>query len=134
MKYFCIGLMLAMSSQAADLVERPHTPKRVWIRRITLVAACAASVGFDTMSTRRAVSAGAVETNPLLADPNGKPQWGRMIGIKAGVCGASAFLQERHSSARSDWAWTAGNAATAAAYTWTGFHNLHVANELSGKH
>ena len=136
MKLFCIGLLLAMSGQAADLVEHPHTPKRVWIRRITLAAGCAASLGFDTISTHRAISAGAIETNGLLSDSQGRPQWGRIIGIKAGMCAGSAFMQERHSSwqsPRSDWTFTAVNLGVMAAYTWTGFHNLSVSNALLKK-
>lgn len=133
MKLLFIGLLLALSSQAADLVEHPSTPKRVWIRRITLGAACAASLGFDTMTTRRAVSAGATETNRLFADSQGHPQWGRMIGIKAGMCAASAFAQEWHSaqrSPRSDWTYIGANLAVTSGYTWAGIHNLRVTNDL----
>lgn len=129
MKLFCIGLLLAAFSPGADLVsEHPSTPKRVWIRRITLGAACAASLGFDTMTTHRAVSAGAVEANGLLSDSNGRPQWGRVIGIKAGACIASAFLQER--AHRNDWTFTGVNIGVTAAYTLVGLHNRHVTEDL----
>ncbi|GEM_PF-1755717 len=133
MKLFCIAVVLATCGRAADPVEHPATPKRVWVRRITLGAACAASLGFDTVSTHRAVIAGAVETNGLLADSQGRPQWGRVIGIKAGACAASAFLQERHyswSSPRSDWTFTGVNLSTTAAYAFVGIRNLKLANDL----
>ena len=136
MKLFCFGLLLATCSQAADLVEHPATSKRVWIRRITLASACAASLGFDAVTTHRAVSAGAVESNGLLADSQGRPQWGRVIGIKAGMCAASAFLQERHSawqSPRSDWTFTGVNLGVTAGYTWIGLRNLRVADDLLKK-
>ena len=117
-----------MFSPAADLAEHPSTPKRVWIRRITLGAACAASLGFDTVTTHRAVSAGAAETNSLLADSQGRPAWGRVIGIKAGACVASAFLQER--AHRNEWTFTGVNIGVTAAYTWVGLHNRQVTEDL----
>src|SRR5215467_9548731 len=123
MKFLFTGLLLAMSSEAADPVEHPQTSKRVWIRRITLGAACAASFGFDTLSTRRAVAAGAVETNGLLADSHGHPKWGKMIGIKAGMCASSAFFEEFHSAqrpARNDWTFVGVNSAVTAGYSWQG--------------
>jgi hypothetical protein len=118
---------------AADLVERPPTPKRVWVRRITLGAACAASLGFDTFTTQRAVGAGAVEANGLLADSQGRPRWGRVIGFKAGACAASAFLEERQSAwsaPRSDWTLTGVNLGVTAGYTLVGLHNLKLARDL----
>ena len=137
MKLLCFGLLLAISSRAADLLEHPGTSKRVWIRRISLGAACAASLGFDTVTTHRAVSAGAVETNGLIANSQGRPAWGRMIGIKAGVCAGSAFLQERHSSwqsPRSDWTFTGINTGIAAGYAWVGLRNLKLSNDLAKSH
>ena len=138
MKSLCLVLLLAAGSQAADLAghtaDHPPTPKRVWIRRVSMAAACAASLGFDAYTTHRAVSAGAVETNALLADSQGHPQWGRMIGIKAGMCAASAFAQEWHSSGRSprsDWTFTAVNSGVTAGYTAVGLHNLKLANNLN---
>ncbi len=141
MKILLIGLLLALSSPAADMVlENPHprTSKRVWIRRATLAAGCAASLVFDTLSTRRATNAGAVESNGLFASPQGSPQWGRMIGFKAGLCGATAVMEETHmfhawKNPNADWTWTGVNAATTALYTWTGFHNMKLANDLSSK-
>src|SRR5437879_10710583 len=104
MKILCLALLLAGSLPAAERT----TPKRVWIRRATLAASCAASLVFDTMSTRRVVSAGGVESNPLFADASGRPQWGRVIGFKAGMCGVSTIMQETHvfhawEGPRSDW-------------------------------
>src|SRR5579872_1734580 len=136
MRLLGIGLIFAMMLPAADLVERPRTPKRVWVRRITLAAGCAASLGFDTFTTRRAVAAGALESNGLLSDSQGRPRWGRVIGIKAGVCAGSVFVQERHStwqSPPSDWTFTGVNLGVTAGYTWAGFHNLSISNSLLSK-
>jgi hypothetical protein len=132
-KILCLGLLLAFSIPAAD-----RAPKRVWVRRATLVTGCAASLIFDTLSTRRAINAGAIESTGIFAGPQGNPQWGRMIGIKAGLCGATAIMQETHvfrawKSPNADWAWAGINASTAAVYTWAGFHNLNLANDLAPK-
>lgn len=134
-----MALLVASSLRtlsAADLLdsEHPRTPKRVWIRRATLVAGCAASLAFDTLTTRRAVSAGAVESNGLFANSQGQPQWGRMIAIKAGLCGVSAVLQETHifktwETPAADWTWAGINAATTGIYSWAGWHNLQVAQQ-----
>lgn len=115
-----------------------HTPKRISIRRATLVAGCAASLIFDTLTTRRAINAGAIESTGIFANAQGHPQWGRMIGIKAGFCGATAILEETHvfhawKNPNADWTWTAVNAATASVYAATGLHNLKLANDLSSK-
>jgi hypothetical protein len=149
-KHFYAGVLVVSSlfasipAHAEDLLvsgggrERPPTSKRVWIRRATLIAGCAASLAFDTFTTRRGVAAGAVEANGLLADSQGRPEWGRMIGIKAGSCAVSAVLQETHffgawNTPAADYTWTAVNTGIAAEYTWTGFHNLSLAHSLSAK-
>ena len=134
MKVMCLSLLLAICGMAADSAEHPVASKRVWIRRITMATACAASLGFDTVSTHRAVAAGAIETNGLLAGAQGRPQWGRMIGIKAGVCGGSVFFQEKESRRENpqiDWTFTGVNLGVTAGYTWAGVRNLRLANDLS---
>lgn len=98
---------------------------------MTLAAGCAASIAFDTWSTRRAISAGGVEQNGLLSNSQGDPLWGRTMGIKAGLCGATLLMQEKHFLSVDDRTWIGINAATAGVYTWVGFHNLKLASELS---
>jgi hypothetical protein len=137
-KLLCIGLLIVSSgaARAANLLdsEHPRTPKRVWIRRATLAAGCAASLAFDTFTTRKAVNAGGIETNSLFSNSQGQPQWGRMFALKAGVCGASAVLQETHifrtwETPSADWTWVGVNAGTAGVFTWAGWHNLEVAKK-----
>jgi len=123
MKKIFVILLLALPLCAQDC---PSGRARVWIRRISLIGSCAASLGWDTYTTRHAENAGAVEGNPLLANAQGHPQWGRFISLKVGMCGASAFVQERWHSPNSDWTWTGVNAATAAGFTVVGFHNLAI--------
>ena len=141
MKRICLGLLMALALRAENAAlsrveERPHTPKRVWIRRATLAAGCVASIAFDSWSTRRVASAGGVEQNGILADGQGSPRWGRIVGMKVGFCGASLVMQETHlfggwKTPTSDWTWTGANAATTGIYTWVGFHNLGVAHSLT---
>jgi hypothetical protein len=137
-KAISTGLLIAMSMAGlsaqnfADSGPRQHPSKAKWIRRATLVAGCAASLAFDTLSTRRAVASGAVESNGLLANSNGSVSWGRVIGLKSGLCGGSALLQETHvfglwKTPAADWTWTMANAGTATVFTWAGFHNLNLA-------
>jgi hypothetical protein len=137
-KAISTGLLIAMSMaglSAQNFAESaPKQPgsRAKWIRRATLVAGCAASLAFDTLSTRRAVASGAVESNGLLANSNGSVSWGRVIGLKAGLCGGSALLQETHvfglwKTPAADWTWTVANAGTATVFTWAGFHNLSLA-------
>ncbi|HLH40644.1 MAG TPA: hypothetical protein VKX39_15950 [Bryobacteraceae bacterium] len=135
MKVLSILLLAASCVSAANVIdsEHPRTPRRIWVRRLTLAAGCAASLAFDTWSTQRAVSAGALEANRLFANPQGQPQWTRMISIKAGVCGASAILQETHlfrtwESPAADWTWTGVNAGAAGLYSWTSWHNFSLAS------
>jgi hypothetical protein len=141
-KTIYLSLLIAVSMAAVsaqNYVENtPKQPgsKAKWIRRATLVAGCAASLVFDTLSTRRAVANGAIESNALLTGSNGNVSWGRAIGLKAGLCGGSAVIQETHSfglwkTPAADWAWTAANVGTASVYTWAGFHNFNLAKDLT---
>jgi hypothetical protein len=116
--------------------EHSRSTKGVWIRRVTLIAGCAASLAFDTITTRRAAAAGGVEGNGILADSEGRPQWGRVIGLKSGSCAASSVLQETHmfgawKGPNADPVWTGVNLGITAEYTWAGFHNLNLANTMS---
>jgi hypothetical protein len=140
MRFVCIGLLVASCMPALvaeNLIEsgggREHSrsPKRTWIRRVTLGASCAASMVFDTWATQRSVSNGGMERNILFAGPNGTPQYGRMIGLKAGFCGVAAVLQETHTfgafdSPKADWTWTGVNLGTTSLYTWAAIHNLRL--------
>jgi hypothetical protein len=137
-KKFSIALLIAVTMgglRAQDFVERVPTVQkthRVWARRVTFIAACAASLGFDALTTRAAVVNGGVEGNPMFAGAKGSPSWGRVIGVKLGIAGVSGVLQETHmfgkwKSANADWTWSAVNAGTASVYTWAGFHNLELA-------
>jgi hypothetical protein len=140
-KVITTGLLIALSMAALsaqnfiESASKQPGSRAKWIRRATLVAGCAASLVFDTLSTRRAVANGAVEANGLLTGSNGSVSWGRVIGLKASLCGGSAVIQETHvfgswKTPAADWTWTAVNAGTASVYTWAGFHNLDLAKDL----
>jgi|SRR6478672_4897503 len=66
---------------------------RVWLRRITLAASCAASA-WDVQTTSSAIGRGGRESNNMFTDPLGQVRWGRMIGFKAVLCGGMAAVQE----------------------------------------
>lgn len=145
MKVLSFGLLLVLCSaalRAEDLAiptnkrEHSHASRRVWIRRITLAAGCAASLALDSWSTHRALEAGGVESNPLLQNSQGQTNWGRMFALKAAGCGSMAVLEETGTfhawrSPNADWTWTGINAATIAGYTAVAVHNLGIANQLS---
>ena len=80
----CLGL-----PSVAHAGQRP----RVWLRRITLAASCAASA-WDIQTTAGAIGRGGRESNNLFADSLGRVRWGRMIGFKAALCGGMAAAQE----------------------------------------
>lgn len=106
---------------------RPEGTGR-WLRRITLAAACAASF-WDVQTTALAVSRGAREMNGFLADSAGRPQWGRMIGMKAAACGGLLVMQEKVLP-RHEKSWIALNVGLSAAYSGMAVHNLGVARSL----
>lgn len=101
---------------------------RHWLRRVTLVASCAASL-WDIQTTRTAVARGAREANGLFADSAGNPRWGRMIGLKAGLCMGTAVAQETIWKNRGV-PWTPLNAGLAGYFSVIALRNRSVANGL----
>jgi len=120
-------LILAAPLAGAD----QERPRHHWLRRITWAAGCAASF-WDAQTTLTAVRRGAVESNPLLANQQGAPRWGRIIALKAGTC-AGTFVAEtvltRHRD--SDWYWSATNAGIAASFAGAAIHNIRVSDRLA---
>jgi hypothetical protein len=83
-RLFITFLLAGMTSPA---------PAADWtmIRRIGQAAGCAVSM----IDARTSLRSGLAEENPSLG--SGRPQSGRMIGIKAGVCAAEvAYAEWRH--------------------------------------
>src|SRR5437870_5433364 len=66
---------------------------RVWLRRVTLAASCAASA-WDVQTTAAAIGRGGHESNNMFSDPMGRVKWGRMVGLKVALCGGMAASQE----------------------------------------
>jgi hypothetical protein len=121
-------LCLALALPGADLSLRP---RRHWLRRITWAAGCAASF-WDAQTTASAARRGALEANPLFADAQGAPRWGRIVAFKAGTC-AGSFVVEQIAArrGRSDWYWTAINTAAAGAFTGAAIHNMSLRGRLN---
>jgi hypothetical protein len=109
--------------------KEPHSSRHPWLRRLTLAGACAASF-WDVQTTRAGVNQGARESNPLFADPQGRPRWGRIIGFKAGACAASFAVEERFARrANLDTFWTAMNGVSAGSFAAIAIHNRKVAGQ-----
>lgn len=123
------AVVVVCLSGAGRAESRPGT----WLRRLTMAGACAASF-WDLQTTRAGAGYGALESNRLLADERGRPQWGRTIGIKVGVCAATALAQEWGArsikSPAATYVWTGMNAALAARFVSTSLSNRRVTGKL----
>jgi hypothetical protein len=127
--------ILAVVCLAALCPDGAHAeePGRA-MRRITLAASCAASF-WDYGTTAVAARYGATERNALMADSNGHPRLGLLLGVKAGICAATAVLQEAHVFGRkrdrfTNTLWTSINGSLAARFAGTAVHNLTVLHSL----
>jgi hypothetical protein len=104
------------------------------LRRVTLATSCAASF-WDFYTTARGASYGAIETNGLLADQNGKPRLGLMFAVKAGFCGLAVLTQETHifgkyRSRFADPLWTATNLSLTARFSAVALRNTRIIDQL----
>jgi hypothetical protein len=100
----------------------PAAQKFKWLRRATLAAACAASAA-DAVTTYQGKLAGVQEDNPLLRAPNGTAAMGRVIGLKAALCGLSMWSQER---GRHDTLYTIVNTGAAVGFGVITKHNTDI--------
>src|SRR5580698_3525299 len=100
----CIGMVFLASTLSGG--ERPKDHKK-WLRRVSAIAVCAMGAA-DLATTAIGTSRGGIEQNGLLSN-NGKPLWGRMIGVNVGACGAALVLSEIRRIP--DWYVIAGNSA-----------------------
>ncbi len=116
---------------AADSAPSTQNRHLTLVRRLTVVAACAASF-WDAATTHTAVQAGALEGNPFLSGTQGKPRWGRMITIKAALCAGTAISQEARvfRNRAASYAWIATNTALAANFTALSIRNRQNAADL----
>ena len=74
----------------AALAANLHAANWTLIRRLTQVAACAASAA-DAKTTLRG---GLREENSLLSNANGTPNAARIISLKAGICVGQVVVAE----------------------------------------
>ena len=120
---WALAAFLTLGSVSFAEGQRRHP----WIRRVTLAAACAASF-WDVQTTSVGIRNGAREANPLFADAQGRPRWGRIVGFKAGVCAAS-FVAEEHFARQgpSDRFWIGVNTISAGSFGAIAVRNLKVA-------
>jgi hypothetical protein len=110
-----------------------ESKRGLWLRRLTLAAACASSF-WDLHTTGTALRSGAVESNPLLVDGVGSVRSGRMLGVKLAVCAGSGIsqevLQRNPHSGSQNYAWTGVNAAMAAGFSAAALRNRGIAADL----
>ena len=130
-----IVLVLAVISYLYNpALAQAQQARQSWARRLTLAASCAASL-WDVQTTAAAISRGGRESNGLFSDPQGRPRWGRMIGLKAGLCGALVVAQESKLAGRrsqfKDNFWTGANAGLTTRFTVSAIRNNSVAGDLS---
>src|ERR1041385_9092771 len=74
-------------------VSHAEQRPKLWLRRVTLAASCAASA-WDVQTTASAIGRGGRESSNMFTDPLGRVRWGRMIGFKVALCGGMAAAQE----------------------------------------
>jgi len=99
------------------------------------VASCAAGTALDSWALSRVAS----NPNVVLSGPfikNGKPQYGELIGIGAGLCGVSTFMQERHVFARRetrglDLTYSFENLAVAGVMGWEASRLLSLSDQAT---
>jgi hypothetical protein len=96
-----------------------------WLKRAAATGACAASM-LDLASTVSSVNRSGHETNPLLAGPNG-PRYGRIVGLKIGLCAAQVIAAEISRNPAMDWAMIGVAAAEIGAFGFAAHHNTGVA-------
>jgi hypothetical protein len=118
---WAVGVVVCLCGGA-----RAETKPATWLRRATVAAACAASF-WDMQTTRTGVRYGGREGNAFLADAQGRPRWGRMAGVKAGLCGGMMLAQElgarRTGKSKASYAWAGTNAALAARFLSVSLQN-----------
>lgn len=121
--YFCLT-----GSASAEM----HGQKIKWLRRATMIGACAASI-WDFQTTRAGASYGARELNSAMADANGHPRFGLMLGAKLGMCLGSVVTQELmpHKESRAlDPLWIGVNSALAARFATISIRNRNLTERL----
>jgi hypothetical protein len=126
--------MFSLVYLALPSVSWAEQRPRVWLRRITLAASCAASA-WDIQTTAAAIGRGGRESNNMFTDPLGRVRWGRMVGLKVALCGGMAAGQEikafkgsQSSGSRSikDDVWIGVNTGLAARFVFASVRNRSV--------
>ena len=104
------------------------------LRRVTLVASCAASF-WDFQTTVVGAHLGSKEGNGWMTNSKGQPRLGLMLGVKSGMCAAMAVAQEKHilgglSDGWTNSFWSILNANLATRFTVTAIRNQSAIRAL----
>ena len=130
MKVVVCAIALSVFSRLPAISQELPRRTTQWVRRVTLIGACAASL-WDLQTTSAGVDHGLSEGNSFFAGKDGKPRWGLMIGTKAGLCAGSAVVQElRFTRSRlQDPAWVGLDSALTGVFVKTSLHNRAVTSQ-----
>lgn len=116
---------IIIGALAMATLNTSHAADWTMLRRIAQGAGCAASM----MDARTTLRPGVAETNPILG--SGRPNAGRIIGFKIGVCAGQIALSEyQHhhhpENARNERWQMYGGSAQAAVYGTLAFRNSRI--------
>jgi len=139
-----LAASLAFAGDSAALVQSApteaagnHLHVYRWLRRATLAGACVSGTVLDTWALHRLASYSDVRlSGPFIS--NGKPEYGQLIGLFAGSCALSAFMQERHVFASRetrglDLTYTLENVASMGVSLWATDRFLTLANQAAAE-
>jgi hypothetical protein len=125
----------AFLQSAPEPAPAHHVRTLRWIRRATLASACISGTVLDTWALHRLASYPNVKlSGPFIA--NGKPEYGELVGMFAGSCALSTFMQERHVFASSetrglDLTYTFENVGSLGVSMWATDHFLSLSNQAA---
>jgi len=135
---------VAFAGEGAAFVQSSAAPAPAnhvrafrWLRRATLAGACISGTVLDTWALRRLASFPNVQlTGPFIA--NGKPEYGELVGLFAGSCVLSTFMQERHVLASSetrglDLTYTFENVGSLGVSMWATDHFLSLSHQAAAE-
>jgi len=129
------------NSQSLSTLRIPENPAkqsevkpatRYFSRRwLGLSLAQSAAAGFDAYSTRYAIGHGAVEEDPVMRPFVHSPAMYAASQVGPGILDYVALRMQRSANPHVRHVWWMPQIASTSLYLFSGFHNLHVGNNLS---
>ena len=135
---------LAFAGDSAALIqsapvqnESNHLRAYRWVRRATMIGACLSGTVLDTWALDRLAANSDVRlSGPFIS--NGKPEYGQLVGLFAGSCALSAFMQEKHifaarESRGLDLTYTLENVGSMGVSLWATERFLNLSNQAAAE-